>query len=971
MLAVRLLLEEGRAVSTDRLCEDLWAGRPSSRAVASLHAHISRLRVVLEPGRPPHGKSGLLVRESHGYALHVPFEARDTFRFEQGVAKAGRSLSAGRVKEARREIEHALSLWRGAALEDARDHLFAARQAAQLEEGRVAAEELRICTLMHDGDVKHAVGAAEALTKQYPLREVAWGLLLCALYLTGRHAEALARFEELRKHLSEELGLQPSPSVSSLQEAILCHDLGFIRHTSRSIVTSGYDTGHPSQALDIGVTDIGSGRSAQLPGPAAADPTEPEARGTSEPAACTVLSPGRSALRPAQLPSAPAYFTGRRAELDTLAGLLPESSDHGAVDATARVTVIGGAPGVGKTTLALRFAHRIAERFPDGQLFADLRGFDPSHRAAEPAEILQRFLVSLGVSSAALPSCTTARTALLRTLLSGRRVLFVLDNARDEEQVRPLLPGTFGCMVVVTSRNQLQGLVTMEGAAALTLDVPPVADSRAVLARRLGTKRVAAEPQAVEEIIKLCARLPLALAIAAARATLHPDFSLRALAEEMRATDGSLDAFIGSDGVADVRAVFSWSYRALAGPAARLFRLLALHPGPEVSTAAAASLAALPVIEARRLLTNLTRTRLVNEPSVGRFVLHDLLRVYAWELAQEHETEETRAEARTRLYDHYLLTASAGEPSLCHTPRPALSQVAAGVVRQHLPDTHQLMAWYATELPVLRTVLRQAADAGYDKHAAQLAWRLQGYLDAQGRSSEAASILSVALEAAERADDRVEQARLHRALAGCLARSDRYTDAMSHLEAASDLLESADEPVEQALVHLSFAALLHSAGHNRPALDKGLEALALAGRCSDPVLEADACNAVGWVLSALGRHVEALDYCRRSVASFRRIGGVVQREAFAWDSLGHIHHHLGDHQQAITCYRNALNLMEAAGDSYTRVGTLLRLGDTHLHTADRTAARTAWALALKLAEEHPEVHRVPEIKERLTGLAES
>jgi DNA-binding SARP family transcriptional activator len=439
VLAVRLLLEEGRPVSTDRLCEDLWAGRPPSRAVASLQAHISRLRAVLEPARPPHGKSGLLVRESHGYALRIPSKARDTVRFERGVAQAGRSLSAGRVSEARREIEHALSLWRGAALEDARDHLFAARHAAQLEEGRVAAEELRICTLMHHGDVNHAVSAAEALTAQYPLREVAWGLLLCALYLTGRHADALARFEELRKHLSEELGLQPSPSVSSLQQAILRHDLGFIQHSSRSIVTAGYDSHYTPRVPRIGVTGSGGSRSARLPGPA--DATTPE-RGAAAPAPYLAPPQVRSALSPAQLPAAPAYFTGRRTELDALAELLPEPSDHGAVDATAApVTVIGGAPGIGKTTLVLRFAHRIAERFPDGQLFADLRGFDPSDRAAEPAEILQKFLTSLGVPSGAVPSCTTARTALLRTLLSRRSVLFVLDNARDEEQVRPLLPG--------------------------------------------------------------------------------------------------------------------------------------------------------------------------------------------------------------------------------------------------------------------------------------------------------------------------------------------------------------------------------------------------------------------------------------------------------------------------------------------------------------------------------------------------
>ncbi|GGX32205.1 AfsR/SARP family transcriptional regulator [Streptomyces lomondensis] len=964
-LLVRLLLEEGRVVSTDRLCEDLWPGRPLPRAVVSLQADISRLRTVLEPERPRHGKAGLLVRESNGYALRVPPEARDTVRFEREVARAGRLLAGGRAAEARREVEYALSLWRGTALQDVRDYLFAVRPATQLEEARVAAEELHISTLLQDGEVRQAVSAAEALTERHPLREVAWGLLLCALYFTGRHADALARFQELRTHLSEDLGLQPSPVVSELQEAILRHDLAFVTHTSRSLVAAGYEDALLSREPRVLETVRGSrddARPQPRPG-SAADGTAPRGLPDEDPA---VLPAGGPGLRPAQLPPAAAFFTGRRAELDALHALVPKQAGK---SAAPPVAVIGGVPGVGKTTVALHFAHQVSGSFPDGQLFADLRGFGPGGAAMEPEEVLQQFLISLGVPPAAVPARTTACTALLRTVLAERRVLLVLDNARDEDQVRPLLPGASGCMVVITSRNQLHGLVTTAGARTLTLDTPPVADVRDALARRLGAPRVQAEPEAAEEIIRLCARLPLAVALAAARATLHPEFPLGALADDMRAGEGTLDAFSSFDTAVDVRAVFSWSYGALTPPAARLFRLLALHPGPCFSAAAAASLAGLPPADTRRLLTELTRTRMVNERAPGRFGFHDLLHIYARELVGEHETETARTEALVRMYDHYLHTASLSGPSITLTPWSAVPPPVPGVTPERLGDEQQVMAWYATEQAVLRAVLRQAADTGFDRHATHLAWRIQDYLVTQGRLSEAAAVFFIALGAARRCGDQVEQARLHRALAGCLGKAGRHEEAMTHMSTAVALLEGCDEPAEQIHVQLALGAILHRAGDDEAALACALKGLDMARRCSDELLETVACKGTAWYLTVLGRHLEALPYCQQAIADFRRLG-LPHWAAYVWNTLGHVHHHLGDHRQAIVCYRTALDLMERAGDRFTPVGTLVRLGDTHLSAGDLAAARQTWTLALELAEERPEVHPLPEIRQRLADTGE-
>ncbi|MFG3092920.1 BTAD domain-containing putative transcriptional regulator [Streptomyces antibioticus] len=652
VLALRLLLEDGRAVSTDRLCEDLWPGRPTSLTAPSLHTHISRLRTVLERGRTRLGKAGLLVRESHGYALRVPPEARDTVHFEQSLARAERCLADGRAGEARAQAEYALSLWRGAALEDARDHLFAAQQVTRLETARTVAEELHVRTLLHDGDIQQAVSGAEALTARHPLREAAWGVLMCALYLAGRHADALSRFEELRKHLAEELGSRPSPGTSALQEAVLRHDVTFIRHMAQSAVTSGHDRPTPSVTLPSDAagptaTDNGSD-TAHAPAPFTIAAITP---GTDlrEPPLTGAPSP-----RPAELPAGSPFFVGRRSEL----ALLERLSGHPPYEHPSPAAVlIGGMPGVGKTTLALHFAHRAAARFPDGQLFSNLRDFDTTGPATDPAEVLKRFLTALGVPPPAVPATLGTRTALLRTVLAGRRVLFVLDNARDEEQVRPLLPAAPGCMVVVTSRNQLEGLVPTGSTQSMTLDVPPLTEGLEALTRRLGTDRVAAEPEAAEGLVRFCASLPLALAVAAARATLHPEFSLRELAADLRTTEGTLDAFSGTGDSADVRTVFSWSYRSLSQQAARLFRLLALHPGPDITAAAAASLTGLPHTQTHAALTELTRTHMLGEPAPGRYVLHDLLRVYAGELAREQETEEDRAAARHRVHDHYLHTA--------------------------------------------------------------------------------------------------------------------------------------------------------------------------------------------------------------------------------------------------------------------------------------------------------------------------
>nr|WP_311132556.1 NB-ARC domain-containing protein [Nonomuraea gerenzanensis] len=416
--------------------------------------------------------------------------------------------------------------------------------------------------------------------------------------------------------------------------------------------------------------------------------------------------------------------------------------------------VLTGMAGVGKTTLAIHWAHQVQSHFPDGQLYVDLRGFDPSGTPMEPTDAIQAFLDAFAIKPDQLPAGVHARAALFRSLLAGRRMLIVLDNARDAEQVRPLLPGAPGCLVVVTSRDQLTGLVAVEGAHAFVVDLLPKQDARLLLTRRSGAprghttdpapatdgasngagNRPTGEAAAVDEIVAYCGRLPLALSIAVARAVTSPRLPFTALAAELRGARARLDPFDGGEQATNVRAVFSWSYRRLSPPAARLFRLLGLHPGPDFAPAAAASLAGLPPQEARPLVAELSRTNMLCERVPGRFAFHGLLRAYACELSHAQDTREERRTTLHRLLDHYLHSAHLAGRIL----RPGRSadaglRPALPLVTPETPAGRQeARTWFTAEHLVLLAAARRAAEEGFPLHARQLTWFLAVFLDHRG-----------------------------------------------------------------------------------------------------------------------------------------------------------------------------------------------------------------------------------------------
>ncbi|WP_428966170.1 ATP-binding protein [Micromonospora fluostatini] len=652
-------------------------------------------------------------------------------------------------------------------------------------------------------------------------------------------------------------------------------------------------------------------------------------------------------VTPRHLPAAVPGFVGRGAALAGLAAVLAHRhTSPGSVP----VAVVSGTAGVGKTALAVHWAHRVADRFPDGQLYVNLRGFDAGGPVPEPAEVLREFLEALGVSASRIPAGLAGRSGLFRSLLADRQVLVVLDNAGTAEQVRPLLPNSPGCLVVVTSRSHLPGLVTIEAAQPVVLEPLSGVEAYDLLCGRLGPDRVERERDAAGRIVAAAAGLPLALAIVAGRAAARPGLSLGRLADEL-AGPGRLDGFTGGDASVDLRAVFSWSYRGLDRASARAFRLLGLHPGPEVSAPALASLAGMPVAGAERTLAALVGANLVAEQRPGRFVLHDLLRAYAAEQVAGRDPDQGRRAALGRLLDHYLHTAYAAAALLYDQRDPLdLAAVRAGVVVTGLADRAEAWRWLVREHRVLLALVALAARAGFDTHAWQLAWTVNTYLDRIGAWQEQLVVQEVALAAAARVGDRDGQARAHRNRAvACLRRED-HEQTSFHLHQSLGLYAELDDAVGAARVHLNLGILAERQGRLREALDQARRALELFAVAGNTNGRANALNNIGWYHSQLGDFPQALEHCQQALALQQQVGNRYW-QAHTWDSLGYVHFRLGRQAEAIRCYENALARWREAAERYYEATTLTHLGDSHAAAGAPESARVAWCRAGEILDQ--------------------
>ncbi|MEV0455017.1 AfsR/SARP family transcriptional regulator [Catellatospora methionotrophica] len=898
-LALAVLLSRlGRPVAMDTLVEALWADQPPASARRNVHQYISQLRGALGAERVQNAGDGYTVPSA---------ELLDADRFDQLSAAAAAALDGGDVEAAARDWRAALDLWRGAAYAEFTGWPPLADEATRLDQLRLAAYEGWAEAELALGRHRQLAATLEALVAEQPFREFFRCCLMLARYRSGRRAEALELFRETRTLLRDELGLEPGPHLRALHEAILRDD----------------------ERLTL------PGRYAFAPEPApAADPV----------------------AVPRQLPVDVAGFTGRTQPLRELDRMLDTDPTTG----PARVAVITGSAGVGKSCLAVHWAHRVADQFPDGQLHVNLRGFDAGRPPSSPSQAVRGFLDALGVPSTRVPADLAEQAALYRSLLAGRRMLLVLDNARDADQVRPLLPGAPGCMVLVTSRNQLSGLVAAEGARPVSLMMFTAAEARQLITHRLGDTAVAREARAVRDLIARCGGLPLALAIVAARAATSPALPLAALAAELAEGRDNLDAFSGDDTATDLRAVFSWSYRQLSDGGARMFRLLGLHPGPDVSLAAAASTAGLTVRQARPLLAELTRAHLAVEHGPGRFLLHDLMRAYAAELVADHDPEPDRFLALRRAYDHYLHTANSATLMVYpHRHRIAILPCDEHVTPEVHADRDQAYAWFAAEHAVLLAVIRQAYELGCDGHTWQLAWTLITYFDRQGHWLDQAATQRVALDAALRSGDVTGQAHVYHGLGVSSTWLERYDEAQQHYDQAMSLFAESDDAASQANTLLALTWLGERTSRYADAYGYAERAYQLHRATADRSGQAKALNTMGWFQSLLGDHAAAITACEEALALHQEVGDLAGQWE-TWDSLAHAHHHLGDHAKAVTGFSNALDLVRQTRDRYWEAFIADHLADAHLALGDRPTADGLWQDAVRIMEDlaHPDAERI-------------
>jgi len=899
VLAV-LLLELGQVVSVESLIDRVWGHSPPVSARNVLSGHVARLKAVLA------GDADVsLSRRAGGYLLSANPERVDIWRFRALVTQAA---GAGDEQSATL-LRGALGLWHGPALAGLRSRwLDGMRDALERERAAAAAAltDVRLRLGEHHALVAELAGRADAA----PADERLVGQLMLALYRCSQQAEALRWFERTRLSLADELGADPGPQLRALHQQILRAD------------------------------------------PALALPTRAPGAKPSSSVAGSV---------PRQLPPDVVGFTGRAAELAALDRLLP-GQDAGTRDAkptAAVISAVAGTAGVGKTALAVHWAHQVADRFADGQLYVNLRGYDPD-QPVTAADALAGFLRALGLPGQDVPVGEDERAARYRSLLAGSQMLIVLDNARDELQVRPLLPASPASLVIVTTRSQLAGLAAADGARLLTLDVLSHTEAVQLLTARLGTARAAAEPAAIDRIAGLCACLPLALAVAAARADVRPRFPLAALADELADTDGRLDVLDGSDPATSVRAVFSWSVGQLGGEARRMFRLLGLHPGPDISVPAAASLAGLAEAESRRLLGELARAHLITEHLPGRYVFHDLLRAHAAGLAQHIDGQDDRDTAIGRVLDHYLHTAARAalllnpnkEPVDLGPPRPGTEPEKPG-------DYSHALAWFEAEHQVLLDTVALADNSGFGRHTWQLPWAMIDFLHLRGHYQEAAATQRMALAAAVRMGDVAAQALAGRLLAStCISLGD-YDQARHYYTSSAALYQQLGNRLGEAKIQHSLGYLAERQGRYADALAHCEQALRLFQVIGEKRPEAELLNAVGWCYGLLGDYQQARAFCRRSLALCAETG---QRrlEGAVWDSLGYAEHQLGNLAEAAACYERALSLKREAGEVLMEAAILTHLADARHAAGEPAEARLAWQQALAILEElnHPDADQV-------------
>jgi DNA-binding SARP family transcriptional activator/Tfp pilus assembly protein PilF len=907
MLAARA----NHPVSRDELVDGIWGQEPPASAVNGVHIYIAGLRRVLEPHRSPRSPGRTVIGSGQGYALLIDPGHVDSMAFEGYLEKARTARAADDLDTALASLDAALRLWQSAPLPEIRGP-WAEVERARLTELRLTAIDEHTDVLLAQGRHSEAVAELAGLVREHPLREQFRVQLMMGLYRCGRQAEALATYADTRRTLIEELGIEPGSALRDLHAQILAGDAALCATQAAQPAAAGY-----APAMPV----------------------------------------------PRELPADINAFTGRKDELATLDCLLA------AVTSTAPgIWVVSGTAGVGKTALAVHWAHRVKESFPDGQLYVNLRGYDPGQPVAAD-DAVARFLRSLGLPEREVPADLEERSARYRSLLNGRRMLVLLDNAASADQVWPLLPGSASCAVVVTSRDSLAGLVARHGARRLNLGLLPLADAIELLRALIG-ERVSERPGSAVVLARKCSRLPLALRVAAEYAAAHPAMTMSALAGELADEQRRL-SLLDADGDARtaVASVFSWSYRHLPAAAAGAFRLLGFHPGADIDPYATAALTAVSSEHGGRVLEQLSRANLIHSTQPRRYAMHDLLRAYARDVAERDAAGEIR-DALTRLFDHYLATASAAMNALFPAER-ARSGLAVPLSAEgpEVAEPASARAWLDAERANLVATAAHCAANGWPDHAIRLAATVFRYLD-DGHYSDAIIIHFHACLAAQRMGDRVAEASALSSLGVVAWRLGRYDQSLGYHQRALALSRQTGDRVGEgrALGNLGLVNSQH--GRYAEATGQLSQALALFREIGDRTCEARTLSSLGIVDWQQGRYDRAVGYHRQALALYRDMSDR-SGEAHALGNLGSVYAQQGRYPQAADCQERALALFREIGRQTGEARALSDLGlvrarqDRHEQAADHQ--RQALALFRKTGYQVGEAEALYRLGEALSA----
>ena len=934
VILAALAADAGRPVAVETLIDRLWDGEPPSGARSVVYSHVSRLRRLLDDAAAEESVTGArrpsihIEKVSGGYRLNADDDAVDLIQFRRLVAQ-GRKPAYSDTERAE-FLEQALRLWQGPALAGL-PGAWAERIRAAWGQERIEAACAWAQGSLRQGGSESVPELLRPLLTEHPLSEPLAVLLMRALAATGSSTDALHVYTRIREQLADELGLAPGPELRSVYEELTA------------------DT-----------------------------PTRP--RPAAPPAAAPV---------PAQLPMDIRPFTGRDDQLSALTRVLLDEGGA-AGDTEATVSAVLGTAGVGKTALAVHWAHRSRPAFPDGQLYVDLRGYDP-HQPVSAAQALTGFLTALGVPRPEIPLRLEDRAARYRTALDGRRLLVILDNAASTAQVRHLLPGNPRCRVLITSRDSLSGLVAVHGAHPVVLDALSRSDALKLLRALIG-ERLEAERPAATDLAEQCARLPLALRVAAQLVLSRPTETLARLVAELADHQRRLDLLdLGDDPRAAVRAVFSWSYARLADLPARLFRLLGLHPGPDIDAHSAAALADEPVDTVRQALDVLARAHLLNRTPAGRYAMHDLLRAYAADLTARHDTPAEHRVALTRLLDHCLATSAAAMDLLYPAERhlrPAIEHPGTGL--PPLRTAEEARAWLTATQPTLVALCSRTEEPGPTEHTVRIATTLHRHYERSGHYTDALTIHTHALRAARSAGDTRGEVDVLACLGAVHRRLGDYDSARQLHDTALALCRTTDHPAGEARHLTNLGVLLELRGRYREAAEHHEQAVALFRSAGDAHGEADVLNNLGIVLELLedftasaeryeqalelyraahhpfgeasalgnlgiltarqGNHTAAAGYFERALTLFRRLTNPAGT-GHALSNLGNALSALGRHQEAAEHQREALRTFRDIGERYGETGALNGLGEALNGLGQGTEALEAHAQALDVALE--------------------